>query len=270
MSSIGVTYSTSTSPFGSPVFQPIPPELSSKISQFVHSSDDFDQLKIKEIEKKTSMISFAKKVMFLLSLVFLLIFGFSVGVLILLSPSEKDILSSNSWVGSFSMIFGLVCLFLLGCDRTISRRFPVNYFLLFGFTLGQAGLVIYLSSILNPFLIFFIVGSITSTVLIIFLYLLCVNTKIGMIIPFLCIFVMISSISITYRILVRISLLELIPSSISVFIFGLYLILHIKVAIELNDEGYESNDYVSATVGVFTGISHIFVSMMRIMTHNKV
>ena len=269
MSSIGVMYSTSTSPFGSPVFQPIPLELSGKISQFVHSSNDFDQLEIKEIEKKTSMISFAKKVMFLLSLVFLLIFGFSVGVLILLSPSEKETLSTNSWIGFLSMMFGLVCLFLLGYDRTISRRFPMNYIFLFGFILGQTGLVIYLSSVLNPFLIFFIIGLLTSIVLIIFLYLLCVNTKIGVIIPFLCIFVIISSISITYRILVRINLLELIPSSISVLIFGIYLILHIKVAIELNDEGYESNDYVLATVGVFTGISHIFVSMMRVMTHNK-
>lgn len=257
---VGGTYHSPTMPD----FQPIPSSLRNDYDHSVRPSVGLDETReVFEFKNSNFRLRFIRKVYTLLSVLLIVT---ALGVLAThLHPPIRKFFRANRWVVIVASVASILFMYAITCFRSLARKVPLNYFLLFGFGACQSLVVAHVASFYNSETVLIAAGLTAAVVLTITIFACVTKTDLGFLWPFVTVFAVVFAIVSLVGIFVRGKVMTLVVAGMSTLLFSVYLLLHTQLIVGKNERGYDMDDYVIATLEIYTDIVQLFLSILRIV-----
>lgn len=130
-----------------------------------------------ELAEKSIRRGFVRKVLFLISLQFLLTLGFAIPSSV--SSSYRDFQKNNLFIFWIALALYVVAVCSLYCYRAIARRVPVNYILLTAFTVSMAYMLSLITSLVEPIIVVLCFATTFTLLIVLFLFVSCYKADIS-------------------------------------------------------------------------------------------
>ena len=216
---------------------------------------------------KMARMGFIRKVYGILSAQLVLTFGF---ILLGTIPAVKSALSSNPGTTMtffcIALVLSFVTLIPLACVRSIGRSVPINYILLFAFTLCESYMLMLCCAKYNAEVVIAAAALTAGVTVALTIYAFTTKTDFtwlgGMLFAGICILIVTG---LLYYIIPPTEVLYLLYCAAGVFIYSIYLIYDTQLISGKFGKAFEIDDYVIAAVNVYLDIINIFLYILSIL-----
>ena len=140
------------------------------------------------------------------------------------SEGYRDFQKNNAWLFYLCIALNLIFLYSLACYRSLSRRVPLNYLLLLGFTITECYMVSFITGITDGITVVMAGGLTAAVTISLTVYAFTTKTDFTTCGGFLFVCVTALIIGSIFAIFIRNKWLNLALSILGVIIYGLYLI----------------------------------------------
>lgn len=211
-------------------------------------------------------MGFIRKVYGILSVQLLITFGlicFS-----LLRSFYDFLLTDTAWVLFYiSIAFSFITLIPLACCKSIGRSVPINYILLFTFTLCESYMLMMCCAAVNNVPIVLAAAALTAAVTVsLTIYAFTTKTDFtwagGLLFAGVCILIVTGLLG---WIIGWNQILNIIYCAAGVFIYSIYLIYDTQLISGKFGKAFEIDDYVIAAVNIYLDIINLFLYILRIL-----
>ena len=210
-------------------------------------------------------MGFIRKVYGILSAQLVLTFGF---ILLGTIPAVKSALSSGTAMIFFciALVLSFVTLIPLACVRSIGRSVPINYILLFAFTLCESYMLMLCCAKYNAEVVIAAAALTAGVTVALTIYAFTTKTDFtwlgGMLFAGICILIVTG---LLYCIIKPTEVFYLLYCAAGVFIYSIYLIYDTQLISGKFGNAFEIDDYVIAAVNVYLDIINIFLYILSIL-----
>jgi len=221
-----------------------------------YEEDNFPQDLAKEMRN-----SFIKKVFAILALQLVITAAFCV-----ISASIKDIshfLINNKLFLNVIMFVGVIIMLCLVCYQESSKKVPLNYILLFSFTVCEAYLTAYLCVTTDPRIVFMTLALTFTIVIGLILYATFTKTDFTGHGHYLFIFSIIMLFCGLFLSFSNNKVLHVVYSGIGVMLFSIYLIYDIQLLIGNRSNKLDYDEYVIGSLMIYIDILNIFHNLLN-------
>lgn len=211
--------------------------------------------------ERSIRIGFIRKVYGILTLQLLITFGL---VCLTFITAVKSFIIEFYWIFYIAAAGGIAILLLLVCGKNLARKVPLNYFLLFFWTLFEAYMLMYASAYYDYQTVLSAIG-------------ITIGLSIG-----LTVFACFSKINFSYwgsfatgllmMMLMMIMFgflfsqwLKVIFCTIGVFVFSLYILYDTYLILGKFSERYEIDDYIIGALNIYMDIVNLFLMLLCIL-----
>ena len=212
-------------------------------------------------------MGFIRKVYGILSAQLVLTFGF---ILLGTIPAVKSALIPNAgtamiffWI---ALVLSFVTLIPLACVRSIGRSVPINYILLFAFTLCESYMLMLCCSNEKAEVVIAAAALTAGVTVALTIYAFTTKTDFtwlgGMLFAGICILIVTG---LLYYIIRPTEVRHLLYCAAGVFIYSIYLIYDTQLISGKFGNAFEIDDYVIAAVNVYLDIINIFLYILSIL-----
>ena len=227
-------------------------------NDFSHPEKDYGEI---------ARMGFIRKVYGILSAQLVLTFGF---ILLSTIPAVKSALSSNPGTTMtffcIALVLSFVTLIPLACVRSIGRSVPINYILLFAFTLCESYMLMLCCANYNDRVVIAAAALTAGVTVALTIYAFTTKTDFtwlgGMLFAGICILIVTG---LLYYIIRPTEVLYLLYCAAGVFIYSIYLIYDTQLISGKFGNAFEIDDYVIAAVNVYLDIINIFLYILSIL-----
>ena len=227
-------------------------------NDFSHPEKDYGEI---------ARMGFIRKVYGILSAQLVLTFGF---ILLGTIPAVKSVLSSNTGTAMIffciALVLSFVTLIPLACVRSIGRSVPINYILLFAFTLCESYMLMLCCANYNDRVVIAAAALTAGVTVALTIYAFTTKTDFtwlgGMLFAGICILIVTG---LLYYIIPPTEVLYLLYCAAGVFIYSIYLIYDTQLISGKFGNAFEIDDYVIAAVNVYLDIINIFLYILSIL-----
>lgn len=178
------------------------------------------------------------------------------------SPALRNFMVVNWFFLPISVVVALTCLYTLVCFIELQRKAPLNYLILFLFTVSEAYAIASFTTRYDTFAVLVSASCMVIICLSLNLYALTTTSKFtrkGATISLISCLVVFG---VFMKLLYDITWLRLILNILAVFLFGLYLISDTKVIIGNKSMTYSSDDYIAAALNIYLDIIGVFMDLL--------
>lgn len=206
---------------------------------------------------------FVRKVFAIVGLMLAITTGVTFAVLS--SPEATLTLRRNQWVSWVFFAAALILMLVLACVPGVTRKHPLNLFLLFAFTCAMSGVVAVASTAYgsNAAGIAFLVTAAAVIGLTIFAMQSKYDiTHWGSVLFVLLIVLIVLSL---VGIFVRSPIFVLVISGLAALLFSVYIIFDIQLIMGGRQGEFSVDDYVPAALSLYLDIINLFMAIMRIV-----
>ena len=214
--------------------------------------------------KKTNVrLNFIRKVYLILSAQLVTTFLFV--VLSFNSEKFRNFQTANIWLFYVCMVLTIPLMYALACYKKIARSVPLNYFLLFLFTIFESYVVSYICTLYDSQTVLIAAGLTAAIVVALTLYAIFTKTDFttcGGILVVCCVALFVGGI---IGIWVRNKWFRLIMAILGVIVFGIYLVYDTQLTIGKNKNKYSVDDYIMAALNLYIDIIQIFLELLKIL-----
>lgn len=212
-------------------------------------------------------MGFIRKVYGILSTQLVLTFGF---ILLGQVPAVKSALFSNAdtsviffWI---ALVLSFVTLIPLACVRAIGRTVPINYILLFIFTLCESYMLMLCCATYNANVVIAAAALTAAVTVALTIYAFTTKTDFtwlgGMLFAGICILIVTG---LLFCFLGTSNFLYILYCAAGVFIYSIYLIYDTQLISGKFENEFEIDDYVIAAVNVYLDIINLFLYILSIL-----
>ena len=227
-------------------------------NDFSHPEKDYGEI---------ARMGFIRKVYGILSAQLVLTFGF---ILLGTIPAVKSALSSNPGTTMtffcIALVLSFVTLIPLACVRSIGRSVPINYILLFAFTLCESYMLMLCCAKYNAEVVIAAAALTAGVTVALTIYAFTTKADFtwlgGMLFAGICILIVTG---LLYYIIPPTEVLYLLYCAAGVFIYSIYLIYDTQLISGKFGNAFEIDDYVIAAVNVYLDIINIFLYILSIL-----
>lgn len=216
---------------------------------------------------KKSRIGFIRKVYMILATQLVITAGITSAVLA--SDELKFWLRENYWVLIVSSILSIVIVYALGCYKSVARSVPINFILLFIFTICESLLVASISSQYDPSTVMMAACITAAAVVGLTIYALTTKTDYTMcggLLFALCLVLLVATI---LAIFIRNRWLQLVISVFGALLFCVYLIFDTQLLLDNHANSLSIDDYIWAAMNLYIDIIQLFIYILRIVGEAK-
>ena len=227
-------------------------------NDFSHPEKDYGEI---------ARMGFIRKVYGILSAQLVLTFGF---ILLGTIPAVNSALFSNPGTTMtffcIALVLSFVTLIPLACVRSIGRSVPINYILLFAFTLCESYMLMLCCAKYNAEVVIAAAALTAGVTVALTIYAFTTKTDFtwlgGMLFAGICILIVTG---LLYYIIRPTEVLYLLYCAAGVFIYSIYLIYDTQLISGKFGNAFEIDDYVIAAVNVYLDIINIFLYILSIL-----
>jgi FtsH-binding integral membrane protein len=208
-------------------------------------------------------LGFIRKVYGILSVQLLITSLFT--LICMSSDSLKLFLLNHVSLFYIIVFFEIIISFVILCIRGISRNVPWNYIILLLFTLAESYIVGFICAFSNPKIVF--MAATMTMIIVIFLTIYAATTKTEITIYGSLLFLISAALFclIIFNLFFRIKLLYVIISSISVIIFGIYIVYDTQLILGTKKEMLQLDDYILGSFFIYTDIINLFLHILNLL-----
>jgi FtsH-binding integral membrane protein len=213
-------------------------------------------------EKRNTM-NFIKKVYSILTVQLLIVV--SACLLTMFDKSVSRFQRKNKEIFYVAMVLSILLLLLITCVDIARRKVPINYILLFIFTVCEAYMVSYACAVSKPKIVLMAASMTCGMVLCLTLY-ACITdtdyTQYGAILFGFAIVLMIMSIFLLFT---KNKTLYVILCALGVFLFSIYIIYDTQLILRKGAYSLGLDDYIVAPMFLFVDIVGLFMNLLGLM-----
>lgn len=245
-----------------PNFTPIMPANPAPAPHDDHANAQ-ENLDTFSFSNKSVRLGFIKKVYLILSAQLLV--TFLVVLASFLSTPFRDFQAQTTWLMIVAAVLTFIIIIVLGCFPSVSRKVPINYILLFAFTLGEAYIISYVCSKSDPPTVLLAAGLTLGIVVVLTLYAAFTKSDFTFLGGFLFVCLISLMIGGIAAYFFRNKWLNLVLSVIGAIIFGIYILFDTQLIIGNKGLKYRIDDYIFAAINLYLDIVMLFLYILRIL-----
>lgn len=214
------------------------------------------------INNKKLRLDFIKKTFGILGTQLLI--TFIVTLIPLMVESVRVWMHQNWWLCIVSSVLAMIILYVVIYTKA-GRKVPINYVLIFLFTIFEAYTVAFIAARYQPETVALAAGLTTLIVITLSIYAACTKTDFTKCGGFLliCLVVLITGGILAF--FFRNRILNLILSCLGVIVFGIYLIFDIQLLLGNKKNKFSKDDYILAAMMLYIDIIQIFIYILQII-----
>jgi FtsH-binding integral membrane protein len=218
---------------------------------------------IYSFSNKNVRLGFIKKVYLILSTQLLI--TFLVVLASFLSKEFRDFQARTTWLLIVFSVLTFIIIIVLACFPSVSRKVPINYILLFAFTIGEAYIVSYVCSRSDPDTVLIATGLTLGIVITLTLYAAFTKSDFTFLGGFLLVCLISLIIGGIAAYFFRNKWLNLVLSIVGAIIFGIYIIFDTQLIIGNKGLKFRIDDYILAAINLYLDIVMLFLYILRIV-----
>jgi FtsH-binding integral membrane protein len=213
---------------------------------------------------KKIRLGFIKKVYLILATQ--LVFSAYMVVLSIYNESYRQFLKDYPFVIIIAAVLSIVISYALICYKTIARKVPQNYLLLALFTICEAYLISSITLQAEPELV--LIAAVLTAGIVVSLTIYAITTKTdftmmgGLLFMLLMTLILASFLGFFFRS----KGFQIVISSFSVIVFGLYLIYDTQLIVGGKRRELSIDDYIVGALMLYIDIVQIFIELLRILS----
>lgn len=220
-----------------------------------------------DISEHSIRMGFIKKVYGILCAQLLVTVVFT--VIMMYSSSFVLWVSSNTWILYVDMVMIIVIEIAIICCKSVGRRAPLNYILLFIFTLGFSLLVGLCSAVSDPTIVFIAAAMTLGITIALTAYAIFTKTDFTVCGGMLFIVVMTLSLFGMFLWWGATSTTNVVYCSIWAIIYGIYLIYDTQLIVGRHRHKLEIDDYILGAMLIYIDIVGLFIELLSILGASK-
>ena len=182
-----------------------------------------------------------------------------------LHEEYRVFVKEHFWIMIACAVVNLVCLYALIYVRSLSRNVPWNYILLTLFTLTESYMVSCTTAFYDPQTVLIAAILTTAIVVSLTIYACFTKTDFTMMGGMLFMGLVVLMVASLLGFFIRNRVFEIIISSFSVLLFGLYLIYDTQLILGNGALKLTEEDYIYAAMSLYIDIIQIFLSILRLL-----
>ena len=179
----------------------------------------------------------------------------------------NEYFQKNNWPGLTFGIISLVILMFLMIFRNLSKKVPINYVLLFMFTITNGLYLAYAFARVNDWKTIVTAATMTfsvCTILTIYSFSLKLTTDFSKLNAILLVLIVCTILLGLFSIFFN-SYFKILICSLGVFLFGVYLVIDTQLIIGNLGISYSVDDYIFAALSIYNDVFQIFLYLLRIL-----
>ena len=212
-------------------------------------------------------IGFIRKVYGILSVQLLITVGIT--LLSFLNDSFANFQRNNIALLYVSIFSSLIISLVIICVRKVARSVPLNYILLGVFTLCESYFVSFLCSNTDPQIVLMAAVMTLGVVGALTLYAVTTKTDFTLMGGLFFIFSIVMILFGIFMFFSQNKVLHIIYSSLSVILFGLYLIYDTQLIIGNHSLKLSIDDYILGAIMLYTDIINMFIHILRLLDKSR-
>jgi FtsH-binding integral membrane protein len=171
---------------------------------------------------------------------------------------------AHIWTVIVAIVVNLCMIYALGCYQSLARTVPINFILLAIFTVTEAYMVSFISSVYSPQTVFIAAALTAGVVVALTVYACWTKTDFTICggLLFICLFVFLIVCVLSFFFQSR--WVTLVLSSIAVILFGIYLIYDTQLVMGGKRVQLGIDDYIMGSIMLYLDIMNIFVYLLAI------
>lgn len=176
-----------------------------------------------------------------------------------------NFVKSNVWLIIVAAVISIITMYVLVYVRTAARKVPVNYILLFLFTICEAYLVSSITAEYEPVSVFIAAALTAAIVVALTIYACTTKTDFTICGGLLFTCLMALFIASFMSIFFYNYYVEIIISALSVVLFSVYLIYDTQLILGKGELKLQIDDYIFAAMNLYIDIIRIFLEILRLV-----
>jgi FtsH-binding integral membrane protein len=172
---------------------------------------------------------------------------------------------AHIWTVIVAILVNLCMIYALGCYHSLARKMPINFILLAIFTVTEAYMISFISSVYSPQTVFIAAALTAGVVVALTVYACWTKTDFtiygGLLFICLFVFVIVSMLAMFFQS----RWITLVISSIGVILFGIYLIYDTQLVMGGKRVQLGIDDYIIGSIMLYLDIMNIFVYLLAIV-----
>lgn len=168
-----------------------------------------------------------------------------------------------------SFILGFIIIIVLSCFRNICRTVPINYILLFAFTVCESYMVSFVCSISDPEIVLMAAAMTAGVVIGLTIYAVTTKTDFTMLGGILFVFLSIMILFGIFLLFTDNDVVHIIYSCLGVFLFSIYLIHDTQLIIGNHELKLSVDEYIFAALNLYLDIINLFLYILDILSRSK-
>lgn len=212
-------------------------------------------------------MNFIRKVYLILSFQLLMTSGFVVASC--KYESYRQFMAEKTYVMIIAVILNLCSLYALVYIRSLARNVPWNYLLLTVFTATESYLVSSVTAYYDPQSVLIAAVLTTAIVVALTIYACTTKTDFTMMGGLLFMGLMALIVASILGIFIRNRIFQIIISSFSVLLFGIYLIYDTQLILGNGELKLTQDDYIFAAMNLYIDIIQIFINILQLLGNSR-
>jgi FtsH-binding integral membrane protein len=208
-------------------------------------------------------LNFIRKVYLILSAQLLCTFIFV--LLAFTVPEFRVFQLKHQWLLWVCVSLTVILIYALVCYTSVARSVPLNYILLFIFTVAESYSVAFIASQYDAQTVVIAAGLTAAIVVGLTLYAIFTKTDFTVCGGILVVCMIALIIGGIIGIFIRNKWLHLVLSILGVIVFGIYLVFDTQLTIGKNQRKYSIDDYIIAALNLYIDIIQIFLELLKII-----
>jgi FtsH-binding integral membrane protein len=178
----------------------------------------------------------------------------------------KNFMKANPWLIIVCAVVSIVTLYSLVCYTSVSRKIPLNYILLFLFTVCEAYMTSSITMAAKPEVVL-IAAILTATVVVaLTVYAFTTKTDFTMLGGLLFVAALLLLAAGILQIFIKNRILETVISCLSCLVFSVYLIYDTQLIVGKHANALSLDDYIQGALQLYIDIIRIFIEILRILS----
>ena len=185
------------------------------------------------------------------------------------NDSFARFMHENKWLFWVCFAINIILLYVLAYVRTATRKVPLNYILLTIFTLTEAYIVGFVTTMYDPTTVFIAAVFTAAVVIALTIYACTTKTDFTVCGGVLFVAVMILCVASIFSFFFYNKIVSIIISAISVVVFSIYLIYDTQLILGNGQLKLTVDDYIFAAIRLYIDIIRIFLEILKLVGHAR-
>ena len=185
------------------------------------------------------------------------------------NDSYARFMHENKWLFWVCFAVNMILMYVLAYVRKATRSVPLNYILLVIFTLTEAYIVSYTTTLYDPTTVFIAATLTAAVVVALTIYACTTKTDFTVCGGVLFVAVMVLCVASIFSFFFYNKIVSIIISAISVVVFSIYLIYDTQLILGNGKLKLTVDDYIFAAIKLYIDIIRIFLEILKLVGHAR-